>query len=219
MMCRLGLLKAGPPPVVLEIINAVADNTGSSSSHNFSIPTGIVAGNLLVAIMGTQQAVTISWPAGWTEITSAVGATMGVSVAYRFATGSEGSSITCTTSGTCRGVQRAFRILGAHASAPPEAIMGAEISTANPNPPSLSPSWGLGTNYTLWIAFVNMYSTSSPSAYPSNYTLWQDHQAGSADNGLSTAARQNQVASEDAGTFGFSGADNAIAGNIAVRPV
>ena len=222
MMCRLGLLKAGPPPVVLEIISAVADNTGDTTSHTFSIPTGLVAGNLLVSIFGQSNGGSaIVWPGDWIEVASHIGATLSASVAYKFATGSEGSTITVSTSGgPGRGVQRTFRILGAHASAPPEVIVDTPVVTANPNPPSLSPTWGLLTNYALWIAFANKLSGTANTAYPSSYTLFQDFQSnGDTTGGLASAARQNMVATENPGTFSYSASHESIAGTIAIRPV
>lgn len=67
-------------------------NTSQSTTLVITKPSGIVNGDLLVAVLGG----TVSWtqPAGWTEVVD----TAGVTLSYRVADGSEGATLTYTHS-------------------------------------------------------------------------------------------------------------------------
>ena len=77
-----------------------ATNTSSSApatSHTVSLPTGIVSGDLLIVTFASNaNAITHSWPAGWTELYDQTSGTMSGSAAYRRADGTEGGTITVT---------------------------------------------------------------------------------------------------------------------------
>ena len=199
------------------IAGVAPDNTGAGTSHVFSIPGSISAGNLLVVIFGCQQVVGIGWPAGWTEVHERQGSAISVAVAYRIADGGEGATITVTTTGSCRGTQISYRVTGAHASAAPEVVSSTQSSTSSPDPPAVTPTWGSAE--TLWIAAVNRAGNTAPTGYPASYSLNQTHQAGSAaDNGVAAAGRQNTIATENPGTFAFAAADGSVPLTIAIRP-
>src|SRR5580765_342760 len=85
----------------------------SGTSHTVNLPTGIVAGNLLVVVFGGSAAATLTWPAGWTQFLTG-GATGAVlNAAYKLADGSEGSTITVTSGATSlTSNARSYRITG-----------------------------------------------------------------------------------------------------------
>lgn len=200
-----------------------AKTSGISSTVTVALPTGIVAGNLLIAAVVNGGGASLSWPAGWTELFDQNGGTAGQSAAYRFADGSEGASINCTLSGASAiAAMAAWRITGHHASTPPEVgTPPAVSSTSTPNPPSLTASWGAESN--LWIAFTGIEGLRTVSAYPSNYGLSQIEQqsdgTATVDMTIGAAARQIAAATENPGTFTWDGTDNAVAQTIVVRPL
>lgn len=200
-----------------------ATNTSSASTSttpSVSLPSGIVAGDLLLAFVSNQTAITgrnVSWPAGWTELYDKSGSQYGQAGAYRVADGSEGASITVTMSGSVSNTAHiTLRITGVKSGQAPEAGAATAVSsTANPDPPSLTPSWGSDND--LWIAIAGGAAVSSVSAYPTNYA---DNQLTSANSGfarIAVSTRNLNAASEDPGTYTWSGATNSIAETIAIR--
>jgi hypothetical protein len=70
-----------------------------ATSVTVSRPSGVAAGDLLLAAVDVRQAPTITAPSGWTAIrTDTNGTTMRQAVYYRIATASEPSSYKCTFS-------------------------------------------------------------------------------------------------------------------------
>lgn len=200
-----------------------SDDVQGDDSRVVTLPGSIVSGNLLIAMIACNSATTFTWPAGWTEFKD-TGEDPGFSAAYRFADGSEGASITVTVSNTIRDtVHIAFRATGAHASTPPEITSVATSSTATPNPPSITPSWGAADTLFLAIAAVDRSSGVTLSAYPTNYALYNTDKghptAGSTSGGrLSMGGRELNATSADPGTFTFSASHPASAHTIAIRP-
>jgi hypothetical protein len=192
----------------------------NASSHTLDLPTGITAGDLLIAGMACDGASTIGWPAGWTAFASSEATDPSTELAYRFADGSEGSSISITTSTTEEPTAFCYRITGAHPSAAPEATIGSVVNTTSPNPPSLSPSWGSAK--TLWIAFVAVDDqggevTGFPSNYPDN-RLANHSESGANSSCIGVATRELEAASDDPNTFTLATTRSSLPITIAVRP-
>lgn len=154
-------------------IEAVATTqiTANSTSHVVNLPAGIVAGQLLLLIAGLDGVPTIS-ATGWTALTGASN-TVAVRGLWRIADGSEGSTVTVTSSASEKAEYWVGRISGAHASAAPEHTAAA-TGTASANiikPAALTPSWGAAN--TLWIdignwdlsAGASIVSVSQPIRY------------------------------------------------------
>lgn len=197
----------------------------NSTSHTVNLPTGISAGHLLLIFFaqdnsggGTASA------SGWTELFNEVDnqSNTRITVFYRFATGSEGSTVTVTTTVTEQSSHASLRITGAHASeVPANAHLAAPGSSVNPNPPSLNPAnWDVED--TLWIAtciWDNSVGVTG-SAYPTNYSGSQItvNPTSSTGVGLMLATRDLAAASEDPGTFTISASEQWAAATVAVRP-
>lgn len=93
---------------VVAATNTSSDGSFSLTSHNCALPTGIVAGNLLVVVAttyvnnGTATNMEPATPSGWTSLQNATyndgphSFTTGLRVFYKIATGSEGSTVTVT---------------------------------------------------------------------------------------------------------------------------
>lgn len=149
------------------IVGALASfDSTLSTSHTLSFPGGTtVAGELLIALLVSGNNAT---PSGWTLL---VTGPLNVScVVYKIASGSEGSTLTFTT-GTSRVASGAiYRISGYLGT--PEA-QTSSTAGANPDPPSLTVSWGI--KKTLWLAACGSQRTiGSPAVtvtgYPSTFS-------------------------------------------------
>jgi hypothetical protein len=186
--------------------------TPAATSHVISLPAGIVSGNLLLAIFGIGGNTVGSWPAGWTELWGTeLPASVGrLECRYRIADGSEGATITVTTSGALTSSHTTYRIDTFSGNAPVAGTTATATST-NANPPSLTPSWG--AKDTLWIAVAGV-SGSAPSAAPANYT---NLLTAATPTTLGSARRELNAATEDPGVF-TSANDQWAANTIAVEP-
>lgn len=196
----------------------------ATTTHGILLPEDVESGDLLVAAIAVSEAdVTFSWPAGWTELadTSAdeSGHDVGFSAAYRVADGSEGSTVTVTSSDSLRSAHQTWRIAGA--MGPPEiAVATGGTNTGLASPPALSPSWGAAD--TLWLAMLAMSAPRSHSGYPSNYTNGVNTETGTTSShvALRTAQRELNAASEDPGNFSFAASISTawVTATVAIRP-
>lgn len=204
--------------------------TTASTTHNITMPATVNSGDLLLAvvvffIVGSPP--TITTPTGWTQLFHT-----GINVAgdithaayAKVADGTEdGTTVNFATDTSTTGIGHAYRatdwfgtLAGVEAATPVTDTTG---SSLNPNPPSLTPSWGSAD--TLWFG-VCAASDDAPGfgSTPANYT------ATTGDTGLGanascemgTAFRQLATATEDPTSYGFSSGEFWIANTIAVRP-
>ena len=194
---------------------ATSEEAVNIESHTVSLPTGIGVDDLLVVIFATADT-TVTFPAGWTSIFNLrdVGRDKRTVVYYRRADGTEGSSITVTTSTSKQSGHNAYRITGWEdpSTQAPEVSTGATGADANPNPDSLTPTGG-AKDY-LWIAFSS--TEGNTTAIPTSYTDELDS-TGTANRRASSARRELNATSEDPGTFTneFTGW---TAGTVAIHP-
>lgn len=204
-----------------------AGETVSTSSHTLNLPSGIAAGNLLVAVFHVNVDVAASFPADWSFIVNKTDTgAQRVFIYAKIADGTEGSSITVTTGATaCRGEYRTMRFTGAYGSVSatliPAGLAGSYTNTNNPDPPSLDPSsWG--AEDTLWYAIeAGNDNTKTVVSYPTNYSNGVQHTSSGGTGGqLALASRQLNASSEDPGTFTLSsgGGSRTIGFTLAIRP-
>lgn len=201
------------PTVAATALSSYATNDAGARSA--TLPAGISAGHLLVAIFAFSAERTFSDPSGWTRLSYASSSgTAALAVFYKIAAGSDANP-SITPSGTTRSAHITFRITdhGA-ASTAPEVGTSATGSSTTPNPPSLAPSWG--SEDTLWLA-LGAGMAGAVNSYPTSYS-----------NGLSQAAstvvamsaeRQLAASSEDPSTFALNASGNWTAQTLAVRPL
>jgi hypothetical protein len=206
---------------------AATNGTTATAAPVVSLPSGIVAGDLLLVLFRCSSAGAIGWPAGWTELfdDASDASANQTALAYRRADGTEGATVTlsCTSS---KFAAVAFRVTGAEDPAvqPPQfAALTTGTSTA-PNPGALTPTGG-AKDY-LWLALGGWEGeqTSPPATFPANYTLGQVG-ANSGTAGVVTtnvrvagAGRQLNAASEDPGAWTISVSDDWTATTVAVHP-
>lgn len=198
------------------LVEKGGNNSGAQvTTHPLDFPvSAIAAGDYLVYIFTVRLNPTITgWPAGWTA-GWALNSTTNIrqECRYKLLTGSE--TAFSLTSNAAAGSSHEFFLVRNSQSAPEFATSSA--GSADPDPPSLTPSWGAAD--TLWIASGGSYSTMDLTAYPTNYINTQLHQW-RATNGTSTfsATRALNAATEDPGIFDKNTNLAWIAGTIAFR--
>lgn len=183
----------------------VAAKTGgtntANTSHTVNLPSGVVSGNLLVAVFSTGGSTAITFPAGWTQLfqTSEPNhVTCGAW--YRVADGGEGASITVTTAASKRIAYETYRITDY--SGVPEAGASVTDYSKYPDPPNLATSWS--ETHNLWLAVTGYGWNYTISAYPSNYSNGVNRIGGDANyegGNIGVAERKVVAISENPGTF------------------
>ena len=176
-------------------------DTVATTSHTVSLPSGIVAGNLLIVVF-TVDATTVTFPAGWTVFAAqdSVLTVERMEIAYRLADGSEGSTITVTTSTAEESTHASFRILGAEdpGTQPPEAEMAtgaAALATPTIQPPSITPTGGEKNYLFIVVAGIPTPPAITAVGKPAGYENLQLEDGGAAYNTL-TAERARLTSSE-----------------------
>lgn len=211
---QVGVTVTGPPLATAQ--------SSSSVNRNITIPSGVIAGDLLLAILTTSNgsAVTLSPPTGWSNVTGAASSNANTNQGafYKISDGTEGGTTVTSTDSSLvtNSVAVCYRITGHDPATPPEAANANNASSATPDPPNLTPSWGSAAN--LWIAaFGRRSAACTMDAYASGYTIGQV--GGDASNCKTFAATKVATASsENPGTFTLSNAAQWNALTIAVRP-
>lgn len=95
MSGALALLMGAAGNAMPTLVSASAIAASATDTLVVSKPSGVQAGDLLLAIMACNDTRTWTGDTGWTEIFD-TGAAPGLRAAYRIATGTEGSSFTFT---------------------------------------------------------------------------------------------------------------------------
>lgn len=199
------------------------DNQGSS--HVVAIAANTQVGDIILVVIGFGKgSTTVTWPSGWTVLWTYSGpAATGYgtsSAAWRIADGTEGSSITITTSNNVRFAAVSFAVRDHGGEL--EHVSAASGGSATPDPPALTPSWGAAG--TLWIVAESGDTRSGPpTAWPAGYDYFYVWAAATSGSGnwahAAAAARQLNAATENPGAFTLSdGAAYVGVGTIAVKP-
>jgi hypothetical protein len=193
-----------------------ANGTEAGDLFSFTVPIPGAAGpgDLFLIVEACRFGGTVTWPAGWLEVLAPVvsssneaAARKKVLTAADIATG----SVTPTKNFHGQAAWSSYLIRGA------AGVEGSGCVDTTPNPPSLTPSWGVAD--TLWICMsTDRGSNNDFSSYPANYGNGLEGGVVGSDIWLATAERQLAAASEDPGAFGWSFAILQQAGTIAVQP-
>lgn len=222
---------------VVQASNTSVQNS-STTSHTVALPASIAAGELLVGIVTVQRSSTtttlnsfITIPTGWTALCGSVGpSTDGVDdvvtrIFAKIATGSEGASVTVTTASRV-GTHQTHRISG-HSVSINGGITGLECGTPatgetqDPDPPTLTPSWGAAD--TLWMAIGSKEGglTATPAA-PTNFGTVvhaTNDSAATSRTSTTSATRSFNTTVQDPSVIDYSdGGSSWIGFTIAVQP-
>lgn len=190
---------------------ATSSETTAVTSHTVALPTGIVAGSGLRVTFAYTEGLpqTITWPAGWTPVTSFKHertTVVGFDSAYRQADGGEGASITVTTSSLTKSAHIAKRYAGheSFATRAPEAGVGANNLSTDPNPPSITPTGG-SKDYLFEAEAVTDgedFTWTAPTSYTDQLTTNTGIGGASSTNcSVASARRALTAASEDPGVY------------------
>lgn len=199
--------------------------TTATTTPVLTLPGSIASGDLLFAVYRAAGAGAISWPAGWTELieNTSDGSDDVTAMAYRWADGTEGSTITLG-SGSVKGAGIVYRITGAMnpATQPPELSAVAANSTNTPDPSTVTPTGGSKDYLFLWVAAYEG-EQGTPGSPPTNYTSVLTASSGTAgavatNCRVTTAYRQLTAASENPGSIALSAADDWTAWTVAIHP-
>ncbi len=184
--------------------SATSVTSSASTTHVVSLPSGIVAGDLLLVNIYSLVGNISGVPSGWRLSIDPDQGSWGI--AWKIADGSEGSTATFTMTASAVSAHSALRISG---GAPPQMRMATGLG-ANANPPSLTHV--RGTFDCLWVAIANVRRnatgcdvTAAPSGY-SGLTESAEVTDGAGSFGMTAFAyRQATVATEDPGAFSDTG--------------
>lgn len=210
-------------------VSCTPSNTnGDMTSHTVNLPARSV-GDLLIIQFVNDGAATVTPDAGLTGLqtvfsTARVGNDYRTSVYAWIATSTTGAST--ATFATSAGEHMACLVhrIAAGTFDPvtlPQYTLDNAGSGANPDPPSLSPSWG--ATKTLWLAcYTGGNASQTNSAYP--YSGNQNTQRSNPSAGGTGTVTANsctaevEAGSEDPGAFTKSGAGTWSAYTIGVKP-
>lgn len=194
--------------------SAISGDTASTADFNATMPTGIAAGDALVAFAECSSAQTWPTPTGWTQKDTVTGNSKTTWCWAKVATGSDTMTVV-RSGGSGNIIVAIYRIDGWLGS-----IGGIEADIIsifdNPDPPNLTPSWGSAD--TLWIAGGG--GLPSSQTFPTNYTSNQlNSDTGGNTDRMQTATRNLTATSEDPGVFGTAGTlGHSFALTAAVQP-
>lgn len=214
---------AAPTFPVLESVTTSATNA-PGTSHSILLDDLDSAGELLLAWMIFNADTTITGMTGWTALSSNT-ASPGRSAVYgKIATGSEGTSISATTSTSNAGAFLVQRISnnkgGLVAGTDYTVAVAAAATTANPNPPSVTAGWGSANNMFIAACAVRG-DNDTVTGYPTNYGSGTGKVTTNGGGGGATvgaAVRQLTAATDDPDTFTLSASEFGRAYTIVIRP-
>ena len=201
---------------VVEAVNG-GNDVINQQNHTVNLPAGIVAGDLLIVVFTTDETPAVTFPGGWINLFDTInGVSVRFTAEYRIADGGEGASIVVTTADNQMTSHTSYRISGYNGV--PEVGVSATGADNSPNPPNLTPSWGLRS--TLWLSIAGYDGgTKTVNAYPANYTDGRNDRANNAEgSGTGSARREIGAVSDDPEVFTLSGVDDWVANTIAIAP-
>jgi hypothetical protein len=217
------------PAVVTSTESATAT---ASTSHTVNLPGSLVVGNLIIICCNKGTPAASAWVfnsvAGYSELVDE-DVTNGITIWARQVDGTEGATVTMTSTQSIRSAETAYQISGADylAIQPPQLSTVATGTSVNPNATTCTPTGG-AKDY-LWITMFGMAGEQADddtlvTTAPTNYTGTElEKTCGVAGTNLggmvASAHRTANAASEDVGSW--TAIDNAAwrAYTIAVHPL
>jgi len=191
--------------------------TANTTSHAITLPSSIVAGELLLVHFAVDGNPTVSINTGvsgnnWTILGQASNSNVVTgAIIYKVAEGSD--VLTLTTSASEQSSHTCYAITGASGVVTGTSSNG---SSTNSDPPSHSPA--AGSKHYLWIATRAGDSTTVATVAPANFVQLQT-QAAAGTNGASSNAAEyyRELSVLDPSTF-TSGNEQWACWNVAVEP-
>lgn len=207
---------------------ATADASFHSGGHTINLPASVAAGDLLICALAWSAAPgTFTGPVGWTRLwngyavmdrCSAAALTFDGMVYFRIADGTEGATISVSTTSSIGISAIVWRITGhGHSNDwPPEFIFNGD-STGPPNPDSLDPYGWEGPQDVLWLA-IGAKDAQSITGTPTNYSNVTGAGPTGAAVSVRGSSRQLNAISEDPPAYTQTVNSSVWAATIAIKP-
>jgi len=202
------------------VVESVASsNEGSNvTTHTVTMPSGVVSGDLLVALLAVDGTPVITF-SGWTQLwDDSQGTAVQGAGYYRVSDGTEGADETFTTDASQQSAHVVLRISGDNGV--PEAPASAGGNNSSPNPPAVTPAGG-SDDY-LYIAVAahddgTVTVTGFPTGYDDNQTNSRAATAGGVGVGVAT---KDTIASttDNPDDFTLSAGRNWRTNTVAITP-
>lgn len=156
--------------------------TNNVTTHTVNLPSGIVAGDLLILLIAADGSETLTLPSGFNLLALTAWGGLTARLGYKIADGTEGSTTTFSTSAGERSAHQSYRINGWRADTPPEVSANAGTS-ASATFTALDPvNWDVED--TLWLAFAVSDADTTFSVDPTGYTNAIENDSGSGSTGV-----------------------------------
>jgi len=196
------------------------NTTAGAATHAITMPSGIVAGHLLLIFFATDGDNTVTDWDGFTQIYSGSnGTASSFHIGWKIAEGSDTCTLTVSVTNE-PGSHICYRITGHDSGQAPEAGTAHIEATQYPDPPSFTPTGG--AKDFLWIAAEAHDATDTTDAYPTNFDSNQVAQPtgdGNSGCGLAVATDEVNASVLDIGSFTLSGTEQILSLAVAVHPV
>ncbi|MGE3463890.1 MAG: hypothetical protein AB7I04_18430 [Pseudomonadales bacterium] len=174
----------------------------AATTHNVNMPATVNAGDGLMCLFGAQGTGTVvTTPSGWSLVhhDQQIQGDWNLYTKDTVAGDEDGTTVNFATDASVKAVAQVFRFRTGTFAFPPE-INGTLLFVAQPDSPSLAPSWG--SDDTLWIAGYFAGGVSAHTSVPSGYgTVNDTANSGASSVMLRTATRTNAASSEDPGAW------------------
>jgi len=174
----------------------------NTTNHTINLPTGIVAGNLLMIFFTTDGNNSVLWGDFTQLVATSNGSAVFQAVAYKIAVGNEGSTVNVTTAYSERSAHVTYRITGASVFSPVATTVARTDN--NYKGPYLSPG---GTFDFLWICAAGhdngTIGITPTNGWIFNYPLSRidvKDNSSSQGVGLAVSARQYNSSNETPGS-------------------
>lgn len=201
-------------------IQTVSKEASDTTTHNVSLGTGFSSGDTIGVITSINGGPTVTDPSGWTRIKLISNTGVSLYVLVKISDGTE-TSIAFTTSVAETSVSFPFYITGSGGVlADVEISTGATASTNQPDPDSVTASWGSDDNLFMQVEAIRR-SGNALTSFPTNYNDNQStDEVGSGASGCSVglATRNLVAASDDPGLAQVPVASEWQAATLVFRP-
>lgn len=195
-----------------QVAAVTGGNNVAGLGQTLNLPAGATAGEILLVLVSVDGNPTQSWPGDWTKLYEAGTGNNDIGAAWKVSDGTE-TTVVLTLDGSQEVHYTSFRITSHGSAIEYSGPTTTGVSTI-PDSPAHPPSWG--AEDTLWITHAGWDTSSSVSAYPTNYTDGRQDQ--DSNGGVATARRELNASTEDPGTFTLASSEAWGAKTLAIKP-
>lgn len=194
-------------------------NSASNTSHTVNLPSGIAAGHLLlVSLNAVSASPNITFPAGWTVLSSSTVRNGRNIVASRIADASEGASITVTASSAVAIIAISQRFTGVDPFMAPSIVANGNSGGtfgSQLDPAAVTPR-GDGTQDFLQMVYPTLTADRSPSGASSTYNIVSGVQVENASFGMDAWQKDVTSAPDDPAAVSISGSRDTFAHTVLI---